>query len=418
MPKILRLLAMATLLSACSSDKSTDNTCVEDLDCVAPGTRCDIEAQQCVCGTDEACADGEFCNLAGSCQKKSGCSRNSECLGDNEFCDLKSGRCLEGPKEQLDSACGLVSHCPLRTICDGSQCIVGCHDDGDCPLGEVCYDDGTGRACATGTGLCSEDAFCDYGEQCQGNECKKDRRGPYCRGCSRRTALNPEPCDDARNFCLINSAETGGFRQFCGVDCSLGQECPNGYDCNFVVILTDDVCTTNAQCQCDRDKISFATRTCTVSDPCVPVNSDGSPAADATFCVNTGHLDCNPGGEGDASCLVPRGDTAGFCTCDDDSDCADGGTCVGGQCCGGDINLERQCRVGEARVTGFCSCATDADCPRDSCDPSRGACAITGNPCVPGNGDCGPIPCVNGGCRIGQNCAPIQGLACSEVNPP
>ena len=31
------------------------------------------------------------------------------------------------------------------------------------------------------------------------------------------------------------------------------------------------------------------------------------------------------------------------------------------------------------------------------------------------NDDCGAIPCADGACLIGQNCAPIQGLACSLV---
>lgn len=417
MPRLLLLAVLCFSLLSCSKD-AVNNTCQVNFDCKAPGTRCNEETLQCVCATDEACKEGEFCNLAGSCQELSGCRVNSECTLEGQFCDAESGRCLEGPPDQLSSKCGLASHCPLRTICAGRECIVGCHDDGDCPLGEICYDDGNGAACAFAEGICSEDDYCGYGERCRGNECRRDRRGPYCRGCSRRTGLNPEPCEDGRNFCLINSAERGGFSRFCGVDCSLGQECPNGYGCNYVVILTDDLCTTNAQCQCDRDKISFATSTCTITESCLPRNSDGSPATDASFCVERGHSDCNPGGTGDASCLVPRGDIAGFCTCDDDSDCAAGGVCVGGQCCGGEVDTERRCRVGEARVTGFCSCATDTDCPRDSCDPSRGACAITGNPCTPGNNDCGPIPCINGGCQIGQNCAPIQGLACSQVNPP
>lgn len=398
------------LTAACSKDNQA-NTCKSDLECIAPGTRCDEPIGRCVCATNEACAEDEFCNNAGVCQVRAGCTQNDDCTDDNTYCDLGTGKCLLGPAAQLSSQCGLASHCPYRSICIAGTCQAGCFDDGDCPLGEICFE----GVCTFADGICSDDDFCGYGEMCVATECKKDRRGPYCRGCSFRTALNPEPCDDPRNFCLINSAEAGGFRQFCGVDCSVGQACPNGYGCNFVVILTDDLCVTHAQCQCESANITFATRTCTVTETCRPSNRDGSPDPDAPFCVRDRYADCNPPEGGEAACLVPRGDTVGFCTCDTNDDCPNGGTCVGGQCCTGDIDDERQCRVGEARVSGFCTCSTDDDCPRDSCDTSRGACAITGNPCTQGGGECGPIPCVNGGCQIGQNCAPIQGLACSEV---
>lgn len=411
------LVALASALGAgCSKSGSADNACETDLDCTAPGTRCEATRRVCVCANDEACLEDEFCNGAGACQRRSGCTDNADCASQpNTYCDLSTGRCLSGPALQLSGACGLASHCPYGTICvaggTGPSCEVGCFDDGDCVLGEVCV----GGICASGEGLCSGDDFCGYKERCTNNECRPDRRGPYCRGCSQRTAANPEPCDDPKNFCLINSAERGGFRQFCGVDCSLGQPCPNGYDCNGVVILTDQPCTTLAQCQCDPRRVRFATRTCTITESCVPRNGDGTPAPDADFCVLARHPDCNDAGGGDAACLVPRGQTGGFCTCGVDADCADGARCIGGQCCGGEVDESRTCAVGESRVSGFCTCATDDDCPRDSCDPSRGACAISGNPCTPGGGECGPIPCVNGGCLIGQNCAPIQGLACSDV---
>ena len=405
------LVVGLALLAGCPGNTPTQALCETNLDCPLPGTRCNMETQQCVCATDEACADGEFCNRAGVCQLRTGCGSNLDCASiDGAYCDIDSGKCLNGPALMLSSECGLHSHCPYRTLCTEGQCVAGCHDDGDCVLGEVCVE----GQCASGSGLCSDDDFCGYRQRCENGQCKTDRRGPYCRGCTFRTALNPEPCDEARNFCLINSAETMGHRQFCGVDCSLGQECPNGYDCNFVVILTEDVCTFDAQCQCDPQMLTFATSTCAVARPCDPRLPNGMPDSDATACTETGHPQCNTGGGEDAACLIPVGESSGNCTCATDDDCADG-TCVAGLCCSGTVRPERECRVGEARVSGFCSCATDDDCPRDSCDPSRGACAITGRPCTPGSGDCGPVPCVNGGCQIGQNCAPIQGLSCSVV---
>jgi hypothetical protein len=231
--------------------------------------------------------------------------------------------------------------------------------------------------------------------------------------------MNPNPCDDPRNFCLVNSQELGGFTNFCGVDCSLGQPCPSGYDCRNVIVLTRSTCQSTAECRCDPNQISFASATCSLPTPCVPRGPDGQPDPDARSCVVEGAASCNGGASGgDADCVVPRGETQGNCTCAADADCPNGGTCVAGLCCGGDVRPEEdlRCVGGEGRVTGFCTCATDDDCGRDSCDPSSGSCRITGVPCVPGQNDCPPIACVNGGCLIGQNCAPEQGLACSEVS--
>lgn len=358
---------------------------------------------------DEACSEGEFCNGAGVCQVRSGCASNADCTdAANSFCDLSTGKCLTGPAEVASAACGLASHCPFGTVCAGDVCTDGCNDDGDCRLGDVC----SNNSCVSGAGLCSNDAFCGYGERCSANMCRRDRRGPYCRGCEQPSAQNPEPCDDPRNFCLNNNLEQGGFNQFCGVDCSLGQDCPNGYQCNGVTVLTRESCNTHAQCRCDPRRITFATGTCAIAQTCDPRLPNGQPDANAQLCVVRGHPGC---GGGNAACLVAVGQTQGSCTCDDNSDCAGGATCVSGQCCTGQIREDIFCAGGENTTSGFCTCGTDDDCPRDSCDTSRGACRITGNPCTAGGGECGPIACVDGACLIGQNCAPLQGLACSDV---
>jgi hypothetical protein len=407
----------AAWTSSCSGDKKADNSCEENADCTAPGTRCDLASKQCVCASDEACDENFFCNLAGVCQALAGCVRNSDCeRQQGTYCDIASGQCLQGPPEMLLSLCGLATHCPYGTTCRGGRCEASCFDDGDCVLGQVCYQE----QCVSGNGVCSSDPFCGYGELCSDrtvpSTCREDRRGPFCRGCTFRTAANPEPCDHPRNFCLINSLESGSFPYFCGVDCSLGQQCPNGYGCNGVVILTEDTCNAQADCRCEEGNVAYATATCTVAVACDPRLPNGMPDNDARFCRYDGQRDCNSGVEGGpASCFVPKDQRFGFCSCGTDSDCADGGTCVGGLCCVGEVRTDRDCVAGENRVSGYCTCATDDDCPRDVCDGSRGACAITGLPCTPGANDCGPIPCVEGGCLIGQNCAPLQGLSCSIV---
>ncbi|MCK6551066.1 hypothetical protein L6R52_34845 [Myxococcota bacterium] len=413
---LVTTLALAVAGVACKSEQTTTGTCTADDQCAVPGTRCDSVTKRCVCAIDEACDVGFFCNSAGVCQEIAGCATNLDCR-EGTYCDVASGQCLQGPATMLGSACGLASHCPYGTVCRDGACTDGCFDDGDCVLGQLCID----GFCATGSNLCASDAFCEYGARCDDAttpaQCKEDRRGPYCRGCTFRTSMNPEPCDHPRNFCLINSLETGGFSQFCGVDCSLGQTCPNGYECHGVVILTQDECRSTAECRCDPSQIRFAEATCTLPSACDPRLPNGQPDPDATGCTITGHAACNGGVEGGAAaCVVAKGLTEGSCTCATNEDCAEGGTCVAGLCCGGSVREDRDCVGGENRVSGFCTCATDQDCPRDVCDGSRGACAITGLPCTPGQDDCGPIPCVDGGCVIGQNCAPVEGLSCSVVS--
>ncbi len=395
-----RALLLLLLASGCSNGTS-GSVCESDEQCPLPGTRCGLEFGQCVCATDEACDTGQFCNRAGVCQDRGGCVTGADCETEpGTFCDIASGRCIPGPAETPASACGLVSHCPLEHICVNSACAPGCHDDGDCKLGNVCVQ----GQCMGGNGLCNGDDFCAYGERCVMGMCKRDRRGPYCRGCSQPTGANPEPCDAPKNLCLLNVQETDGFDQFCGVDCSLGQPCPNGYSCGPVAVLTDDECTAQVQCMCDRRTLAPGRRTCVIAAPCRPA----SPNADT--CVAAGHPSCAGG-----ACLVTRGQTDGRCTCVNDGDCDNNATCVGGFCCTGEIRRDRRCVGGEGARAGLCTCSTDDDCPRDSCDGSRGVCRITGEPCVPGNNDCLPIPCVNGGCQVGRNCAPAEGLSCSEL---
>lgn len=406
-------VAVMAALSACSSSETS--RCESDADCLLAGTRCDLTLQQCVCSTDDACAAGQFCNRAGVCQERAACSSNADCP-DGAFCDLVSGGCIVGEPLTLENRCGLSTHCGLGSVCIDGQCAPGCFDTGDCPVGEIC-DQGQ---CLGGFGICDVNGDCALGESCDRFEqqCVADRRGPYCRLCTRRDLANPEPCGDPLNFCLVNNREFGGLTNFCGVDCSLGQPCPNGYGCANVIILTDDQCTSTAQCQCN-GSLSFARATCGLATRCDPRLPDGRPDPAQPPCVVENAPACNGGAPaGLARCFVPAGQTEGSCECATNADCADGAMCAAGLCCGGTVRADVECVGGEGAVTGFCTCSTDNDCPNNSCDSSRGVCALTGLPCVPGNGDCKPIPCVNNGCIIGQNCAPSQGRACSDVRGP
>ena len=185
------LIALAALLGACTSDETS--RCSSDADCTLAGTRCDLQLAQCVCVTDEACEAGFFCNSAGVCQERSGCSANRDCP-EGSYCDVASGDCLEGLALIEGARCGLASHCGFGQLCVDGRCQAGCFDGGDCPVGEICRD----GQCVGGVGICDEDANCEYGESCDvaAQVCRDNRRGPYCRACTQRIGANDEPCDD------------------------------------------------------------------------------------------------------------------------------------------------------------------------------------------------------------------------------
>jgi hypothetical protein len=78
--------------------------------------------------------------------------------------------------------------------------------------------------------------------------------------------------------------------------------------------------------------------------------------------------------------------------------------------CGG------MCSLREGDNNGFCTCLVDNDCAQETC--TQGECSISRRPCVTEQ-DCHSIRCVDfngaGGCLIGQNCAPGDGLTCLQV---
>lgn len=364
------------LLLGCPKDRLTDKGCKEDKDCGSPTSayRCETRTGACYCRTNEACLPREFCNTAGFCQDKSGCEKNEDCLDQTLFCDTTTGTCLSKGR------CSIDLHCPLGQVCDVSRasCTEGCRTDGDCQgsscrCGErPCSCTGKTQSelasCPLGvcdSSFCSNETFCRFGELCGVapdagsplNQCYSDfddNRRPYCANCS--WGGGTQVCGSGANYCLIDTAHPGNF--FCGVDCSEGQACPRGYSCQDVIVV-------------------FTQWQCTRSNPACPAN--------------------------------PR------LPCTQDSDCKRGGYCAkqpgaaSGSCAG-------KCGIDEGDNVGFCSCQVDSDCAQETC--SAGECTISRKKCVTDQ-DCRAIRCVDfqgaGGCLIGQNCAPSNGLSCLEV---
>lgn len=368
-------LGLALLLCACRGNNVAGTGCKQDSDCgSAEAFRCEEQTGVCYCRTDDACPPSQLCNVAGFCQDRSGCEKNIDCLGDNLFCDTTTGSCL--PKGR----CTLDMHCPLGQVChtQSTRCVDGCRSNGDC-AGVSCRcgdgpcgcDAGTQAerlACLVGTcdsTFCADDTFCRFGQLCgvppdagsAVNQCYSDYdvdRRPYCSNCVYGAGTNI--CGSGPNYCLIDTAHPGNY--FCGADCSDGQACPRGYSCQDVIVVM-------SQWQCTR------------ADPVCPTNVQ-LPC--------TENADCKRGG----TCVKAAGQPSGFCA--------------------------GKCDLAEGDPVGFCSCQTDSDCAQETC--SAGECSISRRKCITEK-DCRPIHCVDyqggGGCLIGQNCAPANGLSCLEV---
>lgn len=371
-----RLLPLALLLlfAGCSETR-TGPRCQEPSDCGSPAEayRCDTSAGECLCRTDAACAPAEQCNAAGFCQPRAGCEKNADCADPALFCDTTTGTCLQRGR------CTTDLHCPMGEVCDGSRstCVEGCRSAGDCP-GTACRcgdapcvceaSDPEGRAaCALGVcdaAFCAQASDCAFGERCgipageTRARCYSDAdpvRRPYCASCNAGGGL--QVCGRGANYCLEETAVPGSA--FCGVDCSEGQGCPNGYRCADVVVAYSGArCRSDAECP---------------PDPSLPCQED---------------TDCRRGGQ----CVKGSGQAVGACA--------------------------GRCDVAEGDVLGYCSCQQDPDCAQGTC--SQGACTLSRKPCVT-DSDCRPVRCVDfngaGGCLIGQNCAPEEGLTCAEVVP-
>jgi len=375
-------LGAALAVAACTSNDRLVSGCSSDEECGNPAHwRCELTTGECLCRTADACKTGESCNSQGYCQAQVGCYESRDCPP-GFFCDSTTNTCL------ADGRCATDLHCGPGELCDAATkiCKPGCRSHGDCRLGEACLcreiaDDGSERevpcgceasdeagrkACPIGrcsTEACVDDAFCGWGELCvapsetalpQCQSAYDPETTPYCDNC----VYNPTgaPCGKGPNFCLYSTYTQSTY---CGVDCSQGQACPNGYDCaDVIVVWTKTRCTSNAQCASAENRTDLR--------------------------------------------------------CETDADCPNHGLCdqASGFCYG-------KCSFHEGANESFCACVVDDDCANDSCDPTSWTCSITKRDCTPDGQECGRIRCVDfgtkGGCHIGQNCKPLEGLSCSDL---
>ncbi|MBR2978395.1 MAG: hypothetical protein IKC51_00495 [Myxococcaceae bacterium] len=378
-------LGLSLPLTACTSGETIVTGCQRDSDCgPSSAHRCDVESGACLCRTDDACAEGERCNSQGYCQAIVGCFDSTDCP-EGFFCDPSTNTCLSIGR------CASDLHCDFGEICDSATntCREGCRSHGDCGFGVSCLcqmtDEATGAtieidcaceatdeaermSCQVGrcaADRCIDDDYCAFGERCAATgegelaRCESDydvSTRPYCDPCV-SGVVGQTTCGEGANFCLYS---TYNQTRFCGVDCGDGQGCPNGFACNDVIVVwMSTLCSDEADCK-------------------KPENRSDIPCASDADCPNSAR--CDP--------------ESGFCY----------GACI------------RK----EGSSESFCACVQDDDCAQDDCDPVTRRCGTTRKSCDPALNDCPTIRCVDfgdsGGCLIGQNCAPVEGLTCEDMS--
>lgn len=384
------VLAIAVLAGAgnCRQNQAS-GPCTSDRAC-GDYHFCDEKSGECRCSDNRGCGQGEFCNPAFMCQTIAGCRDNVDCLGET-FCDVGSGMCVG--KDQ----CTLETHCPFNHVCDPAvgHCVDGCRDEGDCMLGYSCIGATRSSFGQCAAGICRDNDMCRVQEICDlsTGSCLFDDRGPYCAACQNTWA--PDECGGGANYCLVDPSDPAGATFYCGVDCAQGQDCPRSYYCHDVIILPPSAPLCHVEKCVGGHCTTHTDQTCQQDQDC----EYGRPGGD---CARA-HV---------GNCIV---DQARACSSDDE--CCDTPPCPAASC------VTQECRGGEGDRVGHCTCTRDLDCPADNCigadltDPEHqipGACLISGHSCY-GDLECNIITCVEGGCMIGQNCAPDADQTCADL---
>ena len=473
----IAILAVAGLALAGCSSKEIQGVCDNDADC-GTGFKC-IE-HQCLCQTDQACADDEFCNPQGFCQKVVGCRVDSDCgeymrcqldehgrgtclctgdqaCPDGQFCN-SSGSCQDVPGCLLDSDCGdpNLYFCRINPETDVGQCY--CKADEACEKGEFCNPKGfcqpkascttnddcpAGKLCDTSSGEC----LCDPDSQ---TGCRSDEvcnSSGYCQprpGCYDNSDCEDTPgtfCDLTTQTCIPEGTCTSD-RQ-----CPLGQVCRNrtcvpgcnqSYDCPL------DQCCVGNQCQpCDCQNDEF----CAFAEYCQNGGCQSAYSASTPFCkpCDSQSLDYNQCGSPTNRCLIYPYTNDAFAAQSSEYcavDCEANERCPAGFVCSQLVVIKQsdQCRTdadcpsgvpcwkSPEEDTGYCPCHPSMNpCPIDTCDTlgiagPRYTCVNTKKPCQT-SADC-LIQCVAdpdstqgfGGCVVAKNCGLAEGVHCPDPN--
>ena len=299
--------ALLLLTLACTPAPS-DAQCTSDSQC-STGLIC--EANSCICRTDDACGNGQYCNAWGACQNRPPCLGNQDC-GEFEICnsaDPTGGKCIPS------SQCGSSVHCDINYYCDPSygNCQPGCRTTGDCQLGHIC----TNGQCEDGmvaddctqcpTSPEPDSSYCDYGEICntRGQCVPHAQANALCQLCSSRDMFNRCP---ASMLCLLDDAVQNA--EYCAPFCRSDLDCPNGYgSCNGLQIAANGQCRSDSDCGGARQCLGSSEG---VVSTCSCLNNNDCPQTGAQCvmgqCANIGNP-CSSNADCVVQCkMIERGD--------------------------------------------------------------------------------------------------------------
>lgn len=392
--------------------KAIGRSCNVDDEC--GGLRCDPIRRQCICGSDEDCAEldptGEliYCNnFTGLCVATvAGCTSDTECPA-GSFCD------------------DTVRACKVRkAFCEPCASDRECGSDAD-----DCLFDASLKARFCGK-FCTVDTDCPAGAACTDFAGKKQcwpKAGKNCRifmGCT----------PDSKASCTVSSDCAAVPDQVCdpgsGVCVARNQVCPFGQVCDGRSRVCVDACASDADCIAIDAKLRCVNRACEPIGECAATATDPS-----------GDLSC----PANKVCSFNPGQTVGTCVpfCSSDQECPQGQVCTptadGRRKCqagcrvSADCPLERMCVKSAGATIGQCTAAGTSTCQTDQVCPVCGTCNVQAFSCVQrsmksdgycrvcGNDtDCGQGHCLTlkNGSRCGQPCPATgcpRGFVCNEI---
>ncbi len=409
-PAGLVLLGVFALIPACGgSAEDPDN------DAAVDANRVDADPSVCIdgtrLGTDQSCAScGDTCQsgatcVAGACKKPAG----GTCSGDTE---CQTGICADGVC--CDARCGgTCEKCNLT----GTEGVCTPIPSGDDPEDECATEAAT--TCGK-TGVCSGTASCQLfsaGTECAARSCDgvaMSNRPDTCDGMGLCSDAGKENCTRA----FTCDASTGQCRTMCSdnAHCVAGFECQGG----VCKLSQTGPCTNDNQCAsgfctdgiCCERRCDGTCERCNVTGSlgfCLPYTVGSDPEME---CAQAAASTCGQTGvcSGGSSCqLYPQGteclarSCAGPASSNVPDLCSGTGVCEdkGIQTCG---QYTCNATTGQCRTTctGPNDCATNYECA------TGGVCRkVDGQPCPNGDVDCGSGFCADGVCcegRCGGTC--------------
>ena len=374
-----------------------EDQCMEDDDCLE-GQTC---LATCTCfgqGVEPEC-EFEGTGVYGDCVS----GGNAACMGGGGQCVVDNtanpslGVCYFSCNEACDCPAppeGFESQVSCEALLAGSTqtvCII------DCAGGKACPD---GMTCFAGAGLCvwgQGDEIPDYGDcinnsgQCENGVCVVDdtmnpTQGVCSPGCQNDASCRAPSGGDADPFC----ADFGGGNQFCLLDCTNGETCPDGMICDPIGGVS--ICTwegtgpggscagscgafdENASCQCDDECFNFGDCCDDICDECGGSFPDECtppvPPDSYEDCANEGPAVCNEGEE----CVQAEdaGTHWGVCGV---TGCANAGECPEAPATG---DAPVTCGdLGDGNVC-YLDCSNQQTCPDGMTCSSEGNCAYEG----------------------------------------